>query len=137
MSRKGAGVSNFHLSTRKGDGYVKVALHGELDLAAAAGVTKALIAAVRRGPLILVDMSALNFIDVSGVSALAAARGQARKAGGDLHLCAPKSQALKILGVLQPADTFSVHASLADAVSHARLLREAVPPMRQHPHGSS
>ena len=125
---------NIHLSTRKGDGYVKAALRGELDLAYAADVTEALIAAVSRGPLILVDMSALNFIDVSGVSALTVARGQARKAGGDLYLCGPRSQALKILGVLR--HTFSVHASVAEAVSSAGLRRGVVPPMRQHPGAS-
>jgi anti-sigma B factor antagonist len=118
--QKGVSVSNFHLSTRRGNGYVKVALRGELDLADAADVTEALIAAVSRGPLVLVDMSGLNFIDVSGVYALAVAREQARKAGGDLHLCAPRSQALKILGVLQPG-TLPVHPSLADAASSTRL----------------
>jgi anti-sigma B factor antagonist len=128
-------VSNFHLSTRKGSCYVKVALHGELDLAHAGDAAEALIAAVSRGPLVLVDMSGLDFIDASGVSALTVARGQARRAGGDLHLCAPGSQALKILSVLRPG-TLVIHESMAEAATCARLLRRAVPAMRQHPSGS-
>lgn len=124
---------NVQLSVREGDGYVKVALRGELDLADAADVAKALIAAVSREPRLIVDMSELDFIDARGVSALVLAREQARKAGGDLYLCAPRSQAMKILGVLRSVDAFSVHASVAEAAARAGRPLGMVPPMRQSP----
>jgi anti-sigma B factor antagonist len=83
-------VSNFRLSTRKGNGYVKVALRGELDLADAPDVTEALTAAVSRGPLVLVDMSGLNFIDVSGVSALGGQPRAPDPRGGAGDAAAPR-----------------------------------------------
>lgn len=94
---------NMHVRTRERDGYITVALRGELDLANAADVTAALLTAVSRGPLIIVDLAGLNFIDVSGVAALVCARGRARSAGGDLYLRAPQAQALKILAIMGPS----------------------------------
>ena len=79
------------LSTRECDGHVVVALRGELDLVDAADVAAALAAAVARQPRIIVDLAGLEFIDCSGVAALARGRGHARQACGDLLLAAPHS----------------------------------------------
>jgi anti-anti-sigma factor len=133
MEQEGSRVFNVHLSVRNGDGYVKVALRGELDIADASDVAEALIAAVSREPRVIVDLSELTFIDASGVSALLLAREQARNAGGDLYLCAPQSQALKVLGVLRHVDAFSVHASVAEAAARAGRSLGMVPPMRRSP----
>ena len=70
------------LSTRECDGHVVVALRGELDLVDAADVAAALAAAVAREPRIIVDLAGLEFIDCSGVAALARGRRHARQAGG-------------------------------------------------------
>ena len=59
------------LSTREFDGHVVVALRGELDLVDAAGVAAALVTVAARAPEIIVDLTALEFIDSSGVAALA------------------------------------------------------------------
>ncbi len=77
-----------NLSTREFDGYVIVALGGELDLVDAAGVAAALVIVAEREPEIIVDLAALEFIDSSGVAALAHGRKLARHAGGDLLLAA-------------------------------------------------
>jgi anti-anti-sigma factor len=70
------------LSTRECDGHVVVALRGGLDLADAADVAVALAAAVAREPRIIVDLAGLEFIDCSGVAALARGRRHARQGGG-------------------------------------------------------
>jgi anti-anti-sigma factor len=69
------------LSTRECDGHVVVALRGELDLVDAADVAAALAAAVAREPRIIVDLAGLEFIDCSGVAALARGRRHARQGG--------------------------------------------------------
>lgn len=69
------------LSARDGDGHVVVVLCGEPDVADAAGVATAL-AVVAREPEIIVDLAGLEFIDSSGVAALARGRKLARHAGG-------------------------------------------------------
>jgi anti-anti-sigma factor len=88
-------MSSTYLSTRKCDGHIVVVLHGELDLANAADVAAALGAAAARAPEVIVDLASLEFIDASGVAALAHGRGQARRAGGDLLLAAPRPQTLR------------------------------------------
>ena len=83
------------LSTRECGGHVVVALCGELDLVDAADVAAALAAAVACEPRIIVDLAGLDFIDCSGVAALARGRRHARQAGGDLLLAAPQQQVLR------------------------------------------
>ena len=87
------------LSTSECGGHVVVALRGELDIAGAAGVAAALAAVAARKPEIVVDLAGLEFIDSSGVAALARGRRHARHAGGDLLLAAPRQQVLRVLTV--------------------------------------
>ena len=82
------------LRTRGSGGHVVVELRGELDLADAAGAAAALAAVAGREPRIIADLAALEFIDSSGVAALARGRRQARRAGGDLLLAAPAPRGL-------------------------------------------
>ena len=65
------------LSTRECDGRVIVALRGELDITDAVSVAAALAAVAAREPEIIVDLAGLEFIDSSGVAALARGRRQA------------------------------------------------------------
>ena len=104
------------LSTREGDGQVIVALRGVLDVADAASVAVALTAAAARQHDIIIDLAGLEFIDSSGVAALARGRRQARHAGGELLLAAPQQQVLRVLTLTRLIDAFPVHASVAEAV---------------------
>ena len=108
-----------YLSTREGDGQVIVALRGVLDVADAASVAVALTAAAARQRDIIIDLAGLEFIDSSGVAALARGRRQARHAGGELLLAAPQQQVLRVLTLTRLIDVFPVHASVAEAVGSA------------------
>ena len=103
------------VSTLQGTGHVTVALRGELDLIDAADVAVALAAAAHRAPLVIVDLAELNFIDVSGVAALARGWHHVRNAGGDLRLAAPQEQVRKMIDLIYPGGDFSVGASAARA----------------------
>lgn len=117
-----------YLSTREGDGQVIVALRGVLDVADAASVAVALTAAAARQRDIIIDLAGLEFIDSSGVAALARGRRQARHAGGELLLAAPQQQVLRVLTLTRLIDVFPVHASVAEAVGSAgRSPRVVVP----------
>ena len=69
---------------------------------------------------IVVDLAGLEFIDSSGVAALARGRRHARHAGGDLLLAAPRQQVLRVLTLTRLIDVFPVHASVEEAASSAR-----------------
>jgi anti-sigma B factor antagonist len=103
------------LSTRRFNGCTVVALRSELDQADAAAVTAALTAVAARDPVIIVALAGLEFIDSSGVAALARARTQARRAGGDLVLAAPQRKVMRLLAIIRMNEGFSVYATLKQA----------------------
>ncbi len=119
------------LSTRECDGHVIVALRGELDMADAVSVAAALAAVAAREPEIIVDLAGLEFIDSSGVAALARGRKQARHAGGDLRLAAAQQQVLRVLTLTRQA--FPVHASVDEAVGSAGRSWPAAAPVAGNP----
>ena len=72
-----------------------------------------------REPEIIVDLAGLEFIDSSGVAALARGRKLARHAGGDLLLAAPRQPVLRVLAVIRLVDDFSVYASVEEPARSA------------------
>jgi anti-sigma B factor antagonist len=133
LKQEGAFMFSVDLSTSEYGGYVVVALRGELDIAGAAGVAAALAAVAARKPEIVVDLAGLEFIDSSGVAALARGRKHARHAGGDLLLAAPRQQVLRVLTLTRLIDVFPVHSSVDGAASSAGPGRPAAAPVAGRP----
>jgi anti-sigma B factor antagonist len=130
LEQEGGPMFSVDLSTSEYGGHVVVALRGELDIA---GVAAALAAVAARKPEIVVDLAGLEFIDSSGVAALALGRQHARHAGGDLLLAAPRQQVLRVLTLTRLIDVFPVHASVEEAASSAGRLRPAAAPVAGRP----
>jgi anti-sigma B factor antagonist len=120
QEQEGAVMVAVGLSTREYGGHVVVALKGELDAGGAESLVAVLAAVVARDPRIIVDLAALEFIDCCALGVLGRVRAQARQAGGDLLLAAPRGPVRRILALTGLIDVFSVHASVADAVRIAR-----------------
>jgi anti-sigma B factor antagonist len=118
--QEGAVMTAAGLSTGEDGGHVVVALNGDLDVVNAESVMAVLAAAVARDLRIIVDLAALEFIDCCALGALGRVRAQARQAGGDLLLAAPRGPVRRILALTGLIDVFSVHASVEDAVRIAR-----------------
>ena len=112
-------------------GHAVVALRGELDLVDAAAVAAALEAAAARDPRIIVDLAGLEFIDASGIAALARGRRHARNAGGDLLLAAPQRLVRRVLAISSSVDGFGIYASVAQAAASAGVSRQVVVPIRR------
>jgi anti-sigma B factor antagonist len=65
---------------------VVLTLAGELDLATAPVLQERLDAALRRGAVVVIDLSRLRFVDSSGLGMLVQAERQLRESGGQLVL---------------------------------------------------
>jgi len=65
---------------------VRVALSGECDLEVREELTAALLDAVRRSPVVVVDLGRLDFLDSSGVHGLIKAHHAAKESGRDLFV---------------------------------------------------
>ena len=103
-----------------------VALRGELDIADAAEVAAALMAAAVGRTETVVDLAGLAFLDCSGVAALVRARTQVRRAGGVLLLASPQRRVLRVIALTGLIDIADIHDSIEDATDMAR--RAARPP---------
>lgn len=116
------------LGSREYGGHVVVSPRGELDLLYAPTVATALAALASRQPRIIVNLAGLEFIDVSGVAALAHGRRHARSAGGDLLLAAPRRPVRRVLTIVWEADGFAIQASVAEAAASSGASRPVISP---------
>ncbi len=95
-----AAMLHFGFSTEANasDGAVVVRLHGELDMATAPGLTRALGTALDGRPTALaVDLSDLRFLDSTGIRVLITACRRAGTEGCPFVLRAPRRPVLKAL----------------------------------------
>jgi anti-sigma B factor antagonist len=115
LKQEGAPMVTMELHAGECDRPSVVALRGELDVAEAASVAAALATVAGGDRAVIVDLAGLEFIDSSGVAALVLVRAQARRAGGDLLLAAPRDQVTRVLTLTRLIDVFSVHASVEQA----------------------
>jgi anti-sigma B factor antagonist len=99
------------------DGHVVVVLRGDLDVTGAADAEAVITALVARGRYLIIDMSALGFIDCSALGALRKVRGLARQGGGDVVLAAPRPLVRRLLALTGNDEVFSVQVSVAAAVA--------------------
>jgi anti-sigma B factor antagonist len=101
------------------DGHVVVALRGELDVTGAADAEAAITALVAPRRCVIIDTSALDFIDCCSLGVLLRVQGLARRGGGDVVLAAPQPQLRRLLALTGMEDAFCVQASVAAAVASA------------------
>jgi anti-sigma B factor antagonist len=63
---------------------------------------------IQLGDVALVDLTHVNFMDSSGLSALIMALKEVRAAGGDLCICAPQPQVQILLDLLSMEQVFKI-----------------------------
>ncbi|MEV8625255.1 STAS domain-containing protein [Streptomyces sp. NBC_01268] len=101
-------------------GTAVLALAGELDMETAPLLQDDLSEQLRQGRAHLVlDLSALGFMDSSGLNVLIRAVHKARALGGDVYLAAPTSAVRRILEITGVTTTIPPHPDLAAALAAA------------------
>lgn len=71
---------------------------GKLNMVNAPAFRSAVLKAIEEGShRVVVDLSAVDFMDSSGLGALVSCLKSARQAGGDLRIAAPSPQVLMVL----------------------------------------
>jgi anti-sigma B factor antagonist len=110
------------------DGHVVVVLRGELDVTGAADAEAAITALVAPGQSLIIDMSALDFMDSASLGALLRVQTLARRGDGEVLLAAPQRQVLRrLLALTGMDDRFWVHASVAAAAAGVASRRRRYP----------
>jgi anti-sigma B factor antagonist len=107
-----SGPIDFSVEERDEAGVRVIAVAGELDIATAPSLC-ALLDATRaaRRPRLLVDLSAVEFCDSTGLRALLGAAAEVRTHGGRFALvCPPGSDVARLLDVVGAGGAIAIHA---------------------------
>ena len=83
-------------------------IDGELDLATAPYVAEYLRQVVNRGSRVVLDMSAVTFMDCAGLSELVQAHRRAEHGGGWVHLTGVSAGPLRVLRLARNCDLLVV-----------------------------
>ena len=110
-------MSGAEVITTSCDGHVVVALCGELDVTGAAEAEAAIAALVARGQYLVIDMSALVFLDCAALGALRRVRGLARRGQHHITAAAPQPLVRRLLALTGSHEVFCIQASVAAAIA--------------------
>jgi len=98
-------------------GKIVIALEGDIDLENAGEVRKALLANLKQKKDLLIDLSAVSYIDSSGIASLVEGLQVARKQKNELSLVSVSARALRVLELARLDKVFSIHADVAAALA--------------------
>ena len=101
---------------RESGGHTVVAFEGDVDLDTSPVARKILLDCVKLKRPVVVDMSAVSYIDSSGVASLVESLQTARKGGLGFALAAVSESAMRVLQLARLDKVFTIHASLDDAL---------------------
>ncbi len=107
-----------HSVEEKG-GTLVVAFEGDIDLETSPAARKALLECVGRGQPVLVDLTAVAYMDSSGVAALVESLQTARKNGGSLLLAGISDSTRRVLQLARLDKVFSIFDSVDQALAEA------------------
>ena len=110
-------MSGVKLKASVRDGFVVVVLHGDLDVTGAADAEAAIATLVAPGQTLIIDISALDFMDCASLGVLLRVQTRARRGGGDVVLAAPQPRGLRLLALTGGDEVFCVQASVEAAVA--------------------
>jgi len=91
---------------------------GDLDMAVADTVKRTLTELVDKGQSrIVLDLTAVSYIDSSGLGAFVASMKHARSAGGDIKLCAMQSDVRSIFDMTRLIKVVDAYPSRTEALA--------------------
>jgi anti-sigma B factor antagonist len=99
------------------NGAAVVALTGDVDLQTSPAVRQKLLESLDQYTCIVVDLSAVNYIDSSGVASLVEAFQVSRKKSTSFALASVSSAAMRVLSLARLDKVFTIHPSVEAALS--------------------
>lgn len=90
---------------------------GEVDVASSPALSEALDRALAEGPKVVANLSAVGFLDSTGLGVLVQALNASRDADGELRLVVVDPNVLKVFEVTALDEVFDIHHTLESATS--------------------
>jgi anti-sigma B factor antagonist len=105
------------VTVRKLEGTAVVTVAGEIDVYTSPLLQERLVEVLRDGiSSIVLDLSAVTFLDSTGLGVLITGLKRCRSAEGDLSLVTAQPNVLKVLEITGLNDVFQIHDSVDDAI---------------------
>ncbi len=109
-------------------GYVLAALSGELGIASAPALREQLLGLLRAASHLIIDLSAVEHADASGLAVLVGSRRRARLLGGSLRLAAPSPQVARVLAATGLNQHLAIYPTVRAAITGQPGLPDAIFP---------
>ena len=102
------------------DGVAVVSVTGEVDVSTAPRLRQQLVETATSGhERVVVDLSAVDFLDSTGLGVLVSGLKRFRTLGGDLLLVCPNARIAKVFEITGLTKVFSMRSSVEEAVKAA------------------
>ena len=101
------------------NGATVVAFEGDVDLESSPEARRILLDCLGRTSSLLVDLSAVTYIDSSGIASLVESFQNARKAGRRFALVAVSGSVLSVLRLSRLDKVFTIYDTLEDGLARA------------------
>ena len=137
MTHSAAHEASLSLTSRTNrGGYVVAALSGDLGTASAPALREQLLSMLRAASHLILDLSAVDHADASGLAALVGSGRRARLLGGSLRLAAPSPEVTRVLSATSMNHHFDIFPTVPAAILGQPRLPEAIFPSAAVPtHG--
>lgn len=103
-------------AVREEEGSVVVSFEGDVDLEHSPKAREVLLRCVAEGQDIFVDLSAVSYIDSSGVASLVEAFQASKKMGTRFALVAVNEAALRVLELARLDNVFTIYKTLSEGI---------------------
>jgi len=116
-------VDPFSMSEHEDGGVRVIAVAGELDIATAPQLCARLDATrTGRRPRLLVDLTAVDFCDSTGLRALLGAASEVRAHGGRFAIvCPPRGDVARLLEIVGAGEWMAIHSDPKSGMAALRL----------------
>ena len=101
-------------NTKEVNPYTVIELHGEVDLSCSPEARKQILDSLSQKKHLLVDLSAVTYIDSSGVASLVEGYQTAKKQGVNFGLVSVSESAMNVLQLARLDKVFPIHASVEE-----------------------
>lgn len=113
-------VEGYGVERNDREGCAVIAVEGEIDLMAAPRLREALIASVVEGhQRVVVDLTATEFLDSTGLGALVAGLKRIRAHGGDMRVVCTSARVCKVFEITSLDKVLSLYDTVDEACAGA------------------
>ena len=110
-------MEGIRISSERRDGFAVVAVSGELDIVTSRQFDECLVEVRRDDVPIIIDLSAVDFMDTGSLAVIVGHWKQVTAAGGTLALAGARYRYTKTLWITGLADRLPMYDSVAAAVA--------------------